>query len=88
MAISAQENRKNASLGLMGGNIIGFYLSNELQCDSSTTPRHPKLRCFIHHEEQIQCSRLVGKGEHGVVLLATIIGSEYAIKVVSLPATY
>lgn len=67
----------------MDDNIIGRFLSNELLHKSNTmsSDPQPKLRRFIHHGESIQCSRVLGRGEHGVVLLASIEGAEYALKI-------
>ena len=83
------DGQESARPGLMGDNVIGVYLSNKLLCNLNTISRdpEPKLRHFVHHEEHIHFSRLLGSGEHGVVLLAVIMGNKYALKVVSMPDT-
>lgn len=70
---------------LMEDNIIGIYLSTDLWCDSNPAreDNKPKLRRFVHDQESIQQPRLIGKGLHGVVILASIGGVEYALKIVS-----
>jgi Kinetochore Sim4 complex subunit FTA2 len=88
--METQGKRENARGELMSDNIVGIFLSNELLQNPNTMswdPR-PKLRRFVHHGEIIQCSRLLGIGEHGVVLLTVIKGVEYALKVVSTAALH
>jgi Kinetochore Sim4 complex subunit FTA2 len=70
---------------LMGENIIGIYLSTEPLCKSNQTmeDNEPKLRRFVNDQENIQNPRLIGNGEHGIVILAIIKGAEYALKIVS-----
>lgn len=80
--------REYASIELVGNEIIGIFLSEQLQCDSNTSWRHPKLRRFVHHEERIEDSRTIGEGIHGVVFLVTIMGDKYKLKVVNMPTTY
>ena len=82
--MDTQGKRGKARGQLMGDNIVGMFLSNELlqTPDTMSSDSQPKLRRFVHHGEIIKCSRLLGRGEHGVVILATIKGVEYALKVV------
>lgn len=70
---------------LMGDDIIGTYLTEEI-LDSSSPSKTTKdeLRRFIDDQEDIQDPRLLGSGEHGVVVLAIIKGVEYALKVVRM----
>jgi len=71
---------KNADL--MGDDIVGIILSDEvLSSSSKTRPTGDKLRRFIHHQESIQCLRPLGSGIHGAVLLAAIKNVQYALKV-------
>jgi len=81
--MDTQGKRENARGELMGDNIIGIFLSNELLQNPNTISLdpQPKLRRFVHHGKVIQCSRLLGSGEHGVVLVTIIEGVEYALKV-------
>jgi predicted Ser/Thr protein kinase len=69
----------------MGDNIIGIFLSTESLLNSNTRSADPqlKLQRFHHHAESIECSRLLGRGKHGVVLLTRIKGAEYTLKIVS-----
>ena len=70
---------------LMGDDIVGIFLSEEvLGSSSKTKPMGDKLRRFIHHQESIQCLRPLGSGIHGAVLLATIKNVKYALKVVRM----
>lgn len=71
---------------LMGEDIIDTYLSEEPLCESNhpTESDEPKLRRFVvDGRESLQRPRLIGKGLHGVAILATIKGDEYVLKVVS-----
>lgn len=70
---------------LMGDNIIGIYLSSEPLCDSNQAMEddEPKLRRFIHDQEDFQSPHLIGGGEHGIVISAVMKGVEYAFKIVS-----
>lgn len=88
--MDTQRKRENARGELMGDNIVGIFLSNELLQNPNTMSGdpQPKLRRFVHHGEIIQCSRLLGSGEHGVVLLTIIKGVEYALKVVGTAALH
>jgi hypothetical protein len=68
VSMDTQGNRENARGELMSGNIVGIFFSNELLQNPNTMswdPR-PKLRRFVHHGEIIQCSRLLGIGDHPV----------------------
>lgn len=75
---------------LMGENIIGIYLSKEPLCESIQPAEddEPKLRRFVDDQENIQRPRLIGSGKHGVVVLTTIKGAEYVLKVVSTIVRY
>jgi hypothetical protein len=88
--MDAREEQENARGGLVGDNIIDIFLSKELLCGSDTIfwDPEPKLRRFSHYRESIRCSRSLGSGEDGVVLLTVIKGVEYALKVVSIAASY
>ncbi|KAJ9618119.1 hypothetical protein H2204_013166 [Knufia peltigerae] len=69
---------------LMGEDIIDTYLSEEPLCESThpTESDEPKLRRFVvDGRESLQRPRLIGKGLHGVAILATIKGDEYVLKV-------
>ncbi|OAL34875.1 hypothetical protein AYO20_05835 [Fonsecaea nubica] len=68
---------------LMGEDIIGIYLSTEPFCllQQATEDDEPKLRRFVNHQEDIHDPRLINQGEHGMVILVDIKGSEYAVKI-------
>jgi hypothetical protein len=82
--------RKDKDAELMGDDIIGIFLSEELYRDSDepTEDIEPKLRRFIYDQEGIQNPRLIDSGTHGAVVLADIKGVEYALKVVSKAAIH
>ncbi len=72
---------------LMGDNIVGTYLSEEiLDSSNPSETTRDKLRRFIDNQEDIQDPQLLGSGIHGVVVLATIKGVDYALKVVRIPS--
>ncbi|OAG33886.1 hypothetical protein AYO21_12002 [Fonsecaea monophora] len=68
---------------LMGESIIGIYLATEPLCESNRPVEddEPRLRRFVDDQENIQRPRLIGSGKHGVVILTTIKGAAYALKV-------
>lgn len=70
---------------LMGSDITEHFLSRELLRDPYNTPEdeEPRLRHFVHNQEDICKPRLLDSGEHGVVVLASIKNADYALKVVS-----
>jgi hypothetical protein len=81
-----QAERKGRSVDLMGEDFIGIFLSEEVLCAPNKTTGD-KLRRFIHDQEVVQNPRLVGSGEHGVVISAIIKDVEYVLKVVSIVTT-
>lgn len=84
--MNSQSRRDAKNAELMGDDIVGIYLSTEKLCDSHGTMEesNASLRRFVHDEENICNLRLLGRGEHGVVVLGSIKNSEYALKVVSV----
>jgi len=77
-----QTAKQNRSADLMGEDIIGTFLSEEvLHASNRSTPTEDKLQRFIHDQESIQKPRLLGSGIHGVVVLVVIKNAQYALKV-------
>lgn len=77
--------RMDRNAELMGDDIVGIFLSEEvLSSSSKTKTRGDKLRRFVHHQESIQCLHPLGSGIHGAVLLAAIKNVKYALKVVRM----
>ena len=85
-----QGTRDDKGSRLMGDDIVGIYLSEELLSGSqnATSGNETKLGCFAYHAEVISHPRLLGGGEHGVVILAVIHGRKYALKLVSVTARH
>jgi len=81
--MARRATRVDTDAELMGEDIIGIFLSEEVLRDSSKTTEDTELqlRRFVDGQESIQNPRLLGCGEHGVVVLAVIKGVEYALKV-------
>jgi hypothetical protein len=71
---------------LMGEDIIALFLSTEPLRDANaiSSDYEAQLRRFIHDQGNIEQPCVIGSGKHGVVLLASIQGKEYALKVVSI----
>ena len=71
---------------MMGEDIIGLFLSTEPLRDTNeiSSDDEPQLRRFIHGQENIEQPCVIGCGKHSVVVLASIQGKEYALKLVSI----
>ena len=70
---------------LMDEDVVGLFLSTEplRGVHSTASEDEPQLRRFIHDQENIEQPCVIGSGEHGVVVLASIKGKKYALKIVS-----
>lgn len=84
--MSRQSVKRLRDVELMGEDIVGLFLSTEPLHDMNrrTTDDEPKLWRFIHDQENIEHPQFIGSGKHGVVVLGSIKGNDYALKVVSI----